>query len=93
MGNSKYYNYTLSVDGVAERHGDDYQADYLTDLLARRGKQFIQERERDRPLLLVLATPASHAPFTPAPQYSEEFPGLTAPRIPSYNVDSGQGLN
>ena len=33
VGNSRYYNYTLSVDGQAVHHGDDYHKDYLTDIL------------------------------------------------------------
>lgn len=33
--NSKYYNYTLSVNGKAQKHGADYSKDYLTDLLVR----------------------------------------------------------
>ena len=33
VGNSRYYNYTLSIDGHPELHSDDYQQDYLTDLL------------------------------------------------------------
>ena len=33
--NSKYYNYTLSVNGKAETHGADYSKDYLTDVLVR----------------------------------------------------------
>jgi hypothetical protein len=28
--------YGLSVDGVAEKHGEDYHADYLPDLIANR---------------------------------------------------------
>lgn len=33
VGNSKYYNYTLSVNGKEENHGDNYEKDYLTDLV------------------------------------------------------------
>lgn len=33
--NSKYYNYTLSVNGKAQKHGSDYSKDYLTDVLVR----------------------------------------------------------
>lgn len=34
--NSKYYNYTLSVNGKPEEHGADYSKDYLTDVLVRK---------------------------------------------------------
>lgn len=33
VGNSKYYDYTLSVNGKAEVHGSDYKKDYLTDAI------------------------------------------------------------
>lgn len=33
--NSKYYNYTLSVNGKPQNHGADYSKDYLTDVLVR----------------------------------------------------------
>lgn len=33
--NSKYYNYTLSVNGKPQKHGADYSKDYLTDVLVR----------------------------------------------------------
>ena len=33
VGNSKYYNYTLSINGKAEHHGDNYTRDYLTDVI------------------------------------------------------------
>uniref|UniRef100_A0A8C6LX38 N-acetylglucosamine-6-sulfatase n=1 Tax=Nothobranchius furzeri TaxID=105023 RepID=A0A8C6LX38_NOTFU len=33
VGNSQYYNYTLSVNGKAEKHSDTYEKDYLTDLI------------------------------------------------------------
>mmetsp|Transcript_28022 Transcript_28022/g.82035 ORF Transcript_28022/g.82035 Transcript_28022/m.82035 type:complete len:321 (-) Transcript_28022:1032-1994(-) len=35
-GNSVYYNYTLSNNGVPEQHGDDYAEDYLVDLVKNR---------------------------------------------------------
>ena len=74
VGNSKYYNYTLNVNGVLEDHGDSYENDYLTDIIGRHALEFLSNHDGERPFLMVLATPASHAPFTPAPQYSEEFP-------------------
>jgi len=85
VGNSKFYNYTLSRNGVAEKHADNYEEDYLTDLLGREASSFLSSRDPSRPFLMVLAAPASHAPFTPAPQYSEEFSEMEAPRLPSYN--------
>ena len=36
VGNSKYYNYTLSANGKPEKHGDTYSTDYLTDVLVSR---------------------------------------------------------
>ena len=33
VGNARYYNYTLSVDGRARQHKDDYGQDYLTDVI------------------------------------------------------------
>ncbi|KAI4802924.1 hypothetical protein KUCAC02_006491 [Chaenocephalus aceratus] len=39
--NSKYYNYTLSVNGKPEEHGADYSKDYLTDVLANRSLDFL----------------------------------------------------
>jgi len=33
VGNSKYYDYTLSVNGKQEEHGSDYEKDYLTKVI------------------------------------------------------------
>eukprot|EP01048_Picozoa_sp_COSAG05_P003762 COSAG05_NODE_181_length_14767_cov_9.554859_4_plen_492_part_00 len=42
QGNSRFYDYKLSVNGVTEAHGSDYHEDYLTDLLANRSSAFIR---------------------------------------------------
>ena len=39
----------------------------------------------DNPFLMVLAPPACHAPFTPAPQYKNRFKERGAPRTPAFN--------
>lgn len=40
--NSKYYNYTLSVNGKAQKHGQNYSLDYLTDVLVRQTTDRLQ---------------------------------------------------
>lgn len=85
--NSVYYNYTLSVDGKAEVHGDNYSEDYLTDVIASKALQFLSDTSQSKqPFFMMLATPACHDPFTPAPQYRAAFPNVTAPRDGSFNI-------
>ena len=38
----RYYNYELSINGKEERHGDDYAADYLTDVIGRKAHAFLE---------------------------------------------------
>ena len=60
------YNYTLNENGVLRRFGHRPVA-YLTDVLARRGVQFINAAARNhQPFFLELATFAPHYPYTPA---------------------------
>lgn len=90
VGNSRYYNYTLSVNGKVEKHGDNYTKDYLTDVIRRKAVHFLDNMSRSadpKPFLMVLAPPACHAPFTPAPQYRGRFQDQAAPRTPAYNRD------
>ena len=44
VGNAKYYNYTLSINGEEEEHGDDYATDYLTDVIGRKAADFLSNR-------------------------------------------------
>ena len=77
-----YYNYTLSVDGELEQHGDD-EDDYSTDLVASRASSFI--RSSEGPVFVVYAPVAPHAPMTPAPDYEDDFSDLAPWRPASYN--------
>ncbi|KAG5845724.1 hypothetical protein ANANG_G00142280 [Anguilla anguilla] len=56
--NSKYYNYTLSVNGKAQKHGQNYSEDYLTDVLANRSIDFLQYKSNYRPFFMMISTPA-----------------------------------
>jgi N-acetylglucosamine-6-sulfatase len=80
------YNYTLNENGRL-RHFGHRPADYLTDVLARKGVQFVNASSAaGQPFFLELATFAPHDPYTPAPRYAHDFRGLQAPRPPSFNV-------
>ncbi|XP_047425105.1 glucosamine (N-acetyl)-6-sulfatase (Sanfilippo disease IIID), b [Mugil cephalus] len=85
VGNSQYYNYTLSVNGKAEPHGDSYEKDYLTDLILNRSLHFLDDRSPQHPFFMMLSPPASHSPWTAAPQYQKEFTNIQAPRDGSFN--------
>ncbi|KAK2887886.1 hypothetical protein Q8A73_019334 [Channa argus] len=85
VGNSQYYNYTLSVNGKEEKHGDSYEKDYLTDLITNRSLRFLDDRSPQHPFFLMLSPPASHAPWTAAPQYQNEFSDVKAPRDGSFD--------
>ena len=44
IGNSRYYNYRLNINGRLEKHGRNYEDDYLTDLLGRLALDFLNDR-------------------------------------------------
>ncbi|XP_066506701.1 glucosamine (N-acetyl)-6-sulfatase (Sanfilippo disease IIID), b [Hoplias malabaricus] len=85
VGNSKYYNYTLSVNGKEETHGDSYEKDYLTDLILNRSLNFLEQRSPQHPFFIMLCPPAPHSPWTAAPQYQKSFIDVKAPRDGSFN--------
>ncbi|KAK6292242.1 hypothetical protein J4Q44_G00368260 [Coregonus suidteri] len=84
--NSKYYNYTLSVNGKPKKHGGNYSEDYLTDVLTNMSLDFLQYKSNYRPFFMMVSTPAPHSPWTSAPQYQDRFKDLKAPRDPNFNV-------
>ncbi|XP_026314226.1 N-acetylglucosamine-6-sulfatase-like [Hyposmocoma kahamanoa] len=82
VGNSVYYNYTISNDGVPT-----YSTDlYLTDVIRNLGISYIENQTDSTPFLMVLAPPAPHQPFTPAPRHFGRFSNITAVRHPNFNI-------
>jgi N-acetylglucosamine-6-sulfatase len=80
------FNYRLNIDGTVHQFGHRPQ-DYLTDVIARRGVRFInRSATMGKPFFLELATFAPHTPYVPAPRDAHLFPGLMAPRPPSFDV-------
>ena len=77
------YNYRLNDNGTIVPYGATPQ-DYMTDVLARKSGEFIQQNA-DKPFFLYVAPFVPHAPATPAPRHAEAFPGVQAPRTPSFN--------
>lgn len=88
VGNSKYYDYSVSNQGKIEKHGSDYATDYFPDLVANHSVSFIYNAPKDSPILVVNAWPTPHGPHTPAPQYNGHYLGRKAPRTPNYNASA-----
>ncbi|KAK7788721.1 hypothetical protein R5R35_011011 [Gryllus longicercus] len=82
VGNSRYYNFTLSVNGSAKH----YKEDYLTDVIKDYALQFIQQLNPKEKFLMMLSPPAPHAPFEPAVKYKDTYRNVTALRTPNFNV-------
>jgi N-acetylglucosamine-6-sulfatase len=80
------FNYDLNDNGQLQPYGAQPK-DYLTDVLARKGVDFIDSSAATgQPFFLELATFAPHFPYTPAPRDASDFPGLQAPRPPNFNT-------
>jgi arylsulfatase A-like enzyme len=80
------FGYKLNIDGTIHYFGHAPR-DYLTDVIARRGAHFIdRSAAMGKPFFLELATFAPHTPYVPAPRDANLYPGLMAPRPPSFDV-------
>jgi N-acetylglucosamine-6-sulfatase len=77
------YNQRLNENGTLVRYGASPD-DYMTDVLSRKSGEFIRD-SRDKPFFLYVAPFVPHSPATPAPRHAESFPGVQAPRTPSFN--------
>lgn len=82
-----YYEYQVNENGKVVYYGTDVD-EYQTDVLRRKALDFVSKKAADpRPFFLYLSPFAPHAPARPAPRHDEEYPGLRAPRPPSFNEE------
>lgn len=79
------YNYQLNENGRIHHYGVQ-PADYLVDVLAKKSNAFIEQHAGKRqPFFLYVAPYVPHQPATPAQRHATAFPGVRAPRPPSYD--------
>lgn len=86
-----YYNYYLSVNGTAEYHGSNPGKDYLTNIIKNEGVKFIRNFSGDKPLFMMLSTPACHDPVTPEPKYKDSLNKSQIPRSANFNIKNNHG--
>lgn len=81
------YNYSINFNGRTLTFGSE-PADHMNDVLLRRANSFLRNAAADtsgRPFFLFLAPYLPHSPATPPVRYEDLFPGVKAPRPPSFN--------
>lgn len=76
------YGYRLNNDGRPVEHGWG-EHDHLADVIAAEARDFIHAG--NGPFFLFLAPVAPHLPAHPPVRHATAFPGITAPRTPSFN--------
>jgi len=89
--NSRFYNYTLNVNGKLVKHKNNYKKDYFTDTMTTASLNYFSRMKRginSPPVMMVLSMAAPHGPEDAAPQYQKAFENITAPRFPNFNFTS-----
>ncbi|MEV6349014.1 sulfatase [Actinoplanes sp. NPDC051851] len=82
----KNFDYTLNENGVVKKYGHTAK-DYLNDVLSTKANEFVTTSAASgKPFMIEVASYSPHAPYTPAPQDTNAFPGLKAPRTAAYNT-------
>ncbi|XP_058975403.1 extracellular sulfatase SULF-1 homolog isoform X2 [Musca domestica] len=87
--NSKYYNYSINMNGQKIKHGFDYEKDYYPNLIANDSIAFLRsskQQNQRKPVMLTMSFPAPHGPEDSAPQYSHLFFNVTTHHTPSYDL-------
>ncbi|XP_067121850.1 extracellular sulfatase Sulf-1 [Centruroides vittatus] len=86
--NSRFYNYTVNINGNKIKHGNNYYQDYYPDLIANDSISFLRQSKQyfiNKPVLMVLSFPSPHGPEDTAPPYQHLFQNITTHRTPSWN--------
>ncbi len=82
------FGYQLNENGKIVSYGFKQDA-YLTDVLSKKADDFIQRvvatGDQHPPFFMYLATYAPHRPPVAPARYRNAFPGVQAPRTPSFN--------
>ncbi len=84
-GSGGYINWYASNNGKRVFHGDS-EADYSTDVLARKSVKFIRSTPVSKPLFLWYAPHAPHSPATPPRRYAKACESYLPPRSPNVGV-------
>ncbi|KAL5273857.1 SULF1 family protein [Megaselia abdita] len=87
--NSKYYNYSINMNGKRIKHGFDYEKDYYPDLIANDSIAFLRQSKQQnqrKPIMLTMSFPSPHGTEDSAPQYSHLFVNVTTHHTPSYDL-------
>ena len=86
--NSRYYNYTLNINGKLERHGNDPEKDYFTNVITQKSIDYFEkqtQKNHEKPLFMVVAHAAPHGPEDGAPKYQKYYPDAKAPRFCNFS--------
>lgn len=81
-----YADFTLIEPGREVTYGDG-EAEYLTDVLADRAVEFVEQAPAGRPLLLWVAPTAPHPPWTPAARHAGTLADLPLEVSPAVGED------
>ncbi|KAK0090345.1 hypothetical protein PV325_001119 [Microctonus aethiopoides] len=86
--NSRYYNYSVNMNGKKIKHGFEYSKDYYPDLIANDSVAFLRQSKHNfarKPVMLVASFPAPHGPEDSAPQFANLFFNVTTHHTPAYD--------
>jgi N-acetylglucosamine-6-sulfatase len=83
---AEYYQYKINENGTVVSYPDTDPQSYQPDVHTRQAVDFVERAAAgSQPFFLYLAPRTPHQPATPAVRHENLFPGVTAPKPPSFN--------